>query len=159
MTDWRPIEFEDIRKGDRIKAHKPGVDHIGVVDHSRPRDDYDPARWFSAQGDYITKDESAYENYLDPDSRPKEPEVPTGTAGTAMVRGVEGVRVFRAGDEGFWFSVSRVEYTFAHPDNAVSDFKPDVLWEDVCKKLVEQFLDGGRLISADIVRRFVPEEH
>lgn len=134
MTDWTPIQFEDIRKGDRIRStirrHGQGLEEYyevraGVVDS------YAHGGWYTNNGDgyAVANRESTLTTLeLDPDSRPKEPEVPAGTTGTAKVEGEAGIKVMRftslAGVD-MWFSAERVDARWTHADDRVTDFVPD----------------------------------
>lgn len=124
MTEWQPIDFNDIRKGDRIKCTHFGVERRGVANHQK----HDKL-WLAEEGDAVAF--AKEQNYLDPNSRPPEPEIPVGAAGHATVRGVENVRVMRlyTEDEDGWVWVSaspvgRLFDTF-HDISDVTDFVPD----------------------------------
>lgn len=88
---------------------------------------------FSPEGEYLVTRSFAGEVFLL--ARPA-PEIPVGTTGTATVRGVEGVRVFRVPLEpvwgGNWISARPVGDggEVNHDDSDVTDFVPDVLWTE-----------------------------
>lgn len=80
MTNWQPIEYDDIREGEVYRTT------------------YLSER--AAKGEFgEVGSRAVYE--VDMDARPSpESEIPVGTTGTATVRGVEGVRLIRSSKEG-----------------------------------------------------------
>lgn len=89
--------------------------------------------------------------YVDVDAR--EPEIPVGTAGTATVRGVEGVRVTR-GTSGaclYWRSGRSVKTCLVHEDEHVTDFVPD---EILTAKRAEQIRAEERERIADSFEQY-----
>lgn len=122
MTDWQKIKFEDIRKGDRIKA--VAVENDGFIETLiNIVADNHANSWTDARGRVIASPTDD-ELWLDPESRPSEPEIEVGTAGTVLafdmkLRGIKN-------NSGYIVLYPNGEYGYLF-DDGVNDFLPDSL--------------------------------
>jgi hypothetical protein len=73
-------------------------------------------------------------------TKPDYSDVPVGTAGTATVRGVEGVRIMRCGYSSgdYWITPLDATDRRVHDDEHVTDFKADVVVDEA---LIERVMN------------------